>query len=129
MTARPIPLILASGLLLVIGASGLAVAGGLLGVALNGSAAIPGLATAGLALGTAFAVYAFATIVAGVGLALLRTWAWRLGVLVVVVGLVALGFSILAARGADPILLGGVAFWSAAFVCLVVPPTRAAIRP
>ena len=127
MNARPISLIVAAGLLIVIGVSGMAAGGGLLGVALNGGSA-PDVRQVGLALGSVIAGYGFITILAGVGLVLLHRWAWRVGLFMMLVGLVALSGAIAGVGALDPILLLGVGFWGLGLVCLLMPSTRAALN-
>ena len=103
--------------------SGMAAGGGLLGVALNGGFAAD-VRQVGLAMGTVIAGYGFVTVLAGVGLILLRRWAWRIGLITMLVGLVALAAAIAGVGTIDPILLLGVVFWGLALVCLVLPSTR-----
>ncbi|HEX2756598.1 MAG TPA: hypothetical protein VHM48_14110 [Candidatus Limnocylindrales bacterium] len=126
MLARPISLILAAGLLILIGLSGMAAGGGLLSTIANGSSTTADVRAAALAFGTTMAVYGFAAVLAGVGLLIFRRWAWRLGLLLSVVGLVLLTGAQLAA-GPDLILGFGVAVWVTTFVCLVAPDTRRAV--
>ncbi|HLO36458.1 MAG TPA: hypothetical protein VK194_10265, partial [Candidatus Deferrimicrobium sp.] len=123
MTARPISLILATGFLIVIGLSGMAAGGTFLGSVVNGTVTASDVRAAGLALGSTMAAYGFATVLAGVGLLLPRRWAWRLGTVLIIAGLVALGGAVIAA-GADPILTFGVAIWGATLACLAAPATR-----
>ena len=127
MSARPISLILAAGLLLLIGVSGMAAGGGLLGTVANGTPETSDVRTAALAIGTTMAAYGFVAVLAGVALLLLRRWAWRLGIALIVLGLVALGTSLIAAGG-DPVLAFGAILWSATLVCLVAPDTRSGAR-
>lgn len=128
MSARPISLLFAAALLFLIGASGMAAGGGLLGsVANGGTTAAPDLRTAALGLGTVMAGYGFVAVLAGAGLVLLRRWAWRVGVGLTVLGLVALVGAFAGAGGDVPIGLG-LTLWGLALACLVVPPTRAALR-
>lgn len=126
MTLRPPSLILAAGLLILIGVSGMAAGGGLLGVALNGGSA-PDIRQAGLALGTIIAGYGFITVLAGVGLVLLRRWAWRIALFTMLVGLVALAAAMAGMGSLDPLLLLGVGLWGLALVCLLMTTTRAAL--
>jgi hypothetical protein len=125
MTARPISLILAAGLLILIGASGMAVGGGLLGLVADGVDIGPDVRAAAVAIGTTIAAYGFVAVLAGVALLLLRRWAWRLGVGLVVVGLVALGGALLSV-GPGTVLGFGVATWGATLACLAAPDTRRA---
>jgi MFS family permease len=127
MTTRPWTLIVAAALLLLIGGSGMAAGASLLGVAINGSMT-EDVRGAGLRIGMGIATYGFAAVVAGVGLVLVRRWAWRLGVLLVIVGLVGLVGPLVALGQVDPILASGVVIWGVAFACLISPPTQRAIR-
>jgi hypothetical protein len=126
MTARPIPLILAAGLLILIGLSGMAVGGQLLGAAGNGDVSGVDIRGAALGLGTTIAAYGFLSVVAAVGLLTLRRWGWRLGVLLILLGLVALG-SAAAAGGLDPIIGFGAVLWGATLACLFASETRRAL--
>ena len=126
MTTRPMSLILAAAMLILIGVSGMAAGGGLLGVALNGGAAAD-VRQVGLAMGSIIAGYGFITVLAAVGLILFRRWAWRIGLLTMLVGLVALAGATAGVGTLDPILLLGVAFWGLAVACLLMPSTRAAL--
>lgn len=128
MTSRPISLILAAGLLLLIGVSGMAVGGELLGAAGRG-AALPGGQGAASAVGFAMAAYGFASVVAGVALVLLHRAGWWFGVAVAVIGLAALVAINLAIGALDEILLFGVAVWGLTLAFLLAPATRRAIRP
>jgi peptidoglycan/LPS O-acetylase OafA/YrhL len=128
MSGRPISLLYAAGLLFLIGASGMAAGGGLLGSLANGSTAVaPGVRSAALAIGTTMAVYGFVAVLAGAGLVLLRRWAWRVGIGLIVLGLVAL-VAAFAGAGGDLIIGFGLALWVLTLACLVVPSTRAALR-
>jgi hypothetical protein len=127
MTARPVTLIVAAMFLLLIGASGMAAGGGLLGVGLNNSTVTGDVRQAGLGMGGLMAGYGLATILAGVGLLLRRRWAWRLGLFAIVLGLVALGAAVMAVGQLDPILLFGVAIWGLTFACLLARSTRSAL--
>jgi hypothetical protein len=127
MTARPMTLIVAALFLLLIGASGMAAGGGLLGVGLN-TDAVPGdVRQAGLELGALIAGYGFATLLAGVGVLLRRRWAWRIGLIAMLVGLLALGAALSAVGQLDPILLFGIVIWGVAFACLLARSTRNAL--
>jgi hypothetical protein len=126
MTTRPISLILAAGLLILIGLSGMAAGGSLLGSVANGTIASADVRAAALALGTTIAAYGFATVLAAFALILFRRWGWRLGLGLIILGLVALLIA-LAAAGPDPVLLYGIALWGATLACLVAPDTRRAV--
>ncbi len=131
MTARPLSLIVAAGLLILIGASGMAAGGGLLGVGMNGgpvgSGADESVTRAAIGLGTGIAGYGFAAVLAGVGLILLRRWAWRTGVFLIVLGFIALGGASAAIGTADPVLLLGVIIWGLTLACLFAGSTRDAL--
>jgi len=126
MTARPISLILAAGLLILIGLSGMAAGGDLLATAKSGAEVASDVKFAALALGSTIASYGFAASLAGVGLVLLRRWAWRLGLVLVVIGLVLLVVAILASR-LEPLFEFGLAIWGATLACLVARATRDAV--
>ncbi|MDQ3127372.1 MAG: hypothetical protein M3Q66_02795 [Chloroflexota bacterium] len=126
MSPRPISLILAAGLMILIGVSGMAAGGGLLGVALNGGSPAD-IRQAGLAMGSVIAGYGFIVVLAGVGLILFRRWAWRIGLVTMVVGLVALVGAMAGVGSLDPMLLLGVVMWGLAVVCLLLPSTRTAL--
>lgn len=132
MTTRPISLILAVGLLLLIGLSGMGVGGSLLGYAIGpqdpGPTPIPpGAQQAAVFLGAGIAGYGFATVVAAAGLVLLRRWGWRLGVVMVIAGLVAVVGAVVAAGALDGLMLFGILFWGATLATLLADPTRRAV--
>ncbi|HET7702242.1 MAG TPA: hypothetical protein VFK35_02505 [Candidatus Limnocylindrales bacterium] len=132
MTTRPISLILAVGLLLLIGLSGMGVGGSLLGYGLDpqsasATAIVPGAQQAAVVLGAGIAGYGFATVVAAAGLVLLRRWGWRLGVATVVAGLVGLAGAMVAAGALDGLLLFGILFWGVSLATLLADPTRRAV--
>ena len=126
MSPRPISLIVAAGLMILIGVSGMAAGGGLLGVALNGDSPSD-VREVGLAMGSVIAGYGFITVLAGVGLIRFRRWAWRIGLFTMLVGLVALAGAIAGIGTLDPILLVGLGFWGLALICLLLSSTRAAL--
>ena len=126
MTARPISLILAAGLLILIGLSGMAAGGDLLATAKSGAEVAADVKFAALALGSTIASYGFAASLAGVGLVLLRRWAWRLGLVIVVIGLALLVVAIVDSR-LDTLFGFGLALWGATFACLVAEATRNAV--
>jgi hypothetical protein len=126
MTARPISLILAAGLLILIGLSGLAAGSDLLATAKSGPEVASDVRFAALALGSTIGSYGFAAAVAGIGLVLLRRWAWRLGLVLVIAGLVLLVVAIVAA-GPDRVFTFGLAIWGATFACLLATATRDAV--
>ena len=128
MANRPLSLLYAAGLLFLIGASGMAAGGGMLGsVANSGGTLADDVRAAGAGIGTAIAAYGFFAVFAGAGLILLKRWGWRLGLGLIVVGLVFLGTAF-AAAGFDPIIGFGAILWGVTFACLVVPSTRGALR-
>ena len=134
MTTRPISLILAVGLLLLIGLSGMGVGGSLLGYAMNpqpadGTPIVVGTEQAAVLLGAGIAGYGFAAVVAAAGLVLLRRWGWRLGVMTVVAGLTVLVWAMVAAGALDGLLLFGILFWGVTLVMLLADPTRRAVSP
>lgn len=80
-----------------------------------------------MVLGVGIAVYGFATVVAAAGLVLLRRWGWRLGVVMVVAGIVGLVGAMVAAGSLDGLLLFGILFWGGTLACIVAEPTRRAV--
>ena len=126
MSARPIPLILAAGLMLLIGLSGMAVGGQLLGAAGTGTVSGVDIRGAAFGLGTTIAAYGFLSVVAAVGLLTLRRWGWRVGIVTTVLGLVGLG-SAAAAGGLDPILGFVLVLWGTTLACLFASETRRAL--
>ena len=126
MTARPIALILAAGLLILIGLSGMAAGADLVATARSGAELASDVKFAALALGTAIGSYGFAASLAGVGLVLLRRWAWRLGLGLAIVGLVLLGVAIVAA-GPDRVFVFGLTIWGGTLACLAATSTRDAV--
>ena len=127
MTARPVTLILAAGLLILIGGSGFAAAAGLLGVAIGGAASVPGVEPLTLVIGAVLGAYGCGLVLAGIALLIFRRWGWWLGITLIAVGILALVATILVGRSPDPVLLFGVAVWGVTFVVLVLPQTRRAI--
>jgi hypothetical protein len=128
MTGRPVTLLLAAGLLILIGGSGIAAASGLVGIAIGGGASVPGVEPLTLLIGAVMGAYGCALVLAGIALLLFRRWAWWLGIALIAVGLLALLATLVIGRSPDPVLLSGVAVWSATLVLLVLPQTRGAIR-
>jgi hypothetical protein len=127
MTARPVTLILAAGLLILIGGSGLAAAAGLLGIAIGGGGSVPGVEPVTLLIGAVLGAYGCGLMLAGIALLFFRRWAWLLGIALIAVGLLALLATILIGRSPDPVLLFGVAVWGVTLVVLALPQTRRAI--
>jgi hypothetical protein len=128
MVGRPLTLIYAAGLLFLIGASGMAAGGTLIGAAGNdGGSLAQDVRAAGGGIGTVIAAYGFFAVFAAAGLFLLKRWGWRLGLGLSVVGLVILG-GIVVGVGWDPIIGFGLILWGITFACLVLPSTREALR-
>jgi hypothetical protein len=127
MISRPPSLILAAGLLILIGVPGMAVGGGLLGAASGPGSAPPGLGEAAT-IGVAIAAYGFAAVFAGVALLLFRRWAWWLGVFLIVIGLAGLVAVNIVVGTFDPILLFGAVVWGANLWFLMAPATRSAVQ-
>lgn len=126
MSARPISLILAAGLLILIGISGMAAGGSLLSVVPNTEGVAANVRAAGLAIGTVIAAYGFSAVLAGLALLILRRWAWRLGMMIAMLGLAALAL-VLVAAGPDIVVAFGLVVWGATLACLVARDTRRAI--
>jgi hypothetical protein len=128
MAGRPFTLIYAAVLLFLIGASGLAAGGTLLGAAGNGGGTLAeDVRAAAVGIGTAIAAYGFFGVAAGAGLILLKRWGWRVGLGLIVVGLV-VQVGILVGIGWDPVTGFGAILWAITFTCLVLPSTRGALR-
>ena len=128
MTARPVTLILAAGLLILIGGSGFAAAAGLLGVAIGGGGgSVPGVEPLTLLIGAVLGTYGCGLMLAGIALLFFRRWARLLGIALIAVGVLALVATILIGRSPDPVFLFGVAVWGVTLVVLVLPQTRRAI--
>jgi hypothetical protein len=128
MAGRPLTLIYAAGLLFLIGASGMAAGGTLLGAAgNNGGTLAEDVRAAGLGMGTVIAAYGFFAVFAGAGLILLKRWGWRLGLGLIVAGLL-IQVGIVAGIGWDPVIGFGAILWAITFACLVLPSTREALR-
>ena len=123
MTSRPISLILATGLLILIGVSGIGVGGELLSVA-------SGVATGAL-IGGGIAAYGFACVIAGIGMFRLNRWGWLLALGMVMVGLAVLLWMeiILIGAAPDSVSIVGLVIWGLTLVLLLTPATRNAIRP
>jgi hypothetical protein len=118
VTARPITLLVAAGLLILIGVSGFAV-----GVELMGVFA-PSTTSVGIA--AAVGGYGLAAVVSGVALALLRRWGWWLALVIIGIGIAVLA-GIQAAEigsGVDSVILTGFVVWGVTLALLVAPPTR-----
>jgi hypothetical protein len=119
LSGRPLPLVVAIGLLVLIGLSGL-VAGFTIIETMLGAAPVP---TAGVAIGAGIAAYGFVATVAGLGLWRWRRGAWRAGVLAVGAGLL-VQVALLAVARLDAVSAVGLAIWGLALACLVVPAAR-----
>ena len=128
MAGRPLTLIYAALLLFIIGASGVAAGGSLIGAVGNGGGTLAeDVRAAGTGMGTAIAAYGFFAVFAGAGLILLKRWGWRLGLGLIVAGLL-LQLGIVVGIGWDPVIGFGAILWTITFACLVLPSTRAALR-
>jgi hypothetical protein len=128
MAGRPLTLIYAALLLFLIGASGIAAGGTMLGAAANGGGSLADdVRAAGVGIGTVIATYGFFAVAAGAGLILLKRWGWRLGLGLIAAGLVIL-VGIVAGIGLDPVIGFGASLWAITFACLLLPTTRAALR-
>jgi hypothetical protein len=121
---RPLPLVIAIGLLLLIGLSGL-LAGVTLIQTMAGATPVP---AAGVAIGAGVAAYGFAATVAAIGLIGRRLAAWWAGVLVIGLGLVVQIALLLVAR-LDAVSAVGLAIWGLTLACLLAPASRRQIRP
>ncbi|HEX5825335.1 MAG TPA: hypothetical protein VFY18_12835 [Candidatus Limnocylindrales bacterium] len=128
MTSRPVSLILAAGLLILIGVSGMAAGGSLLGAASGRGVPQPGVGGA-VTIGAGMAAYGFASVVAGVALLMLQRRGWWIGVVLVVIGLAGLVAVNLVVGALDFVLLFGVVVWGATLAYLLAPATRSALRP
>ena len=126
MSARPVSLILAAGLLILIGLSGMAAGGSLLSLVPDSAGMTSDVRAAGLTIGTVIAAYGLVSVFAGVALLMLRRWAWRIGMMVAMLGLVVLVVA-LVASGPDVAVLFGIAVWGATLACLVSQDTRRAV--
>jgi len=126
MIARPVSLILAAGLLILIGLSGMAAGGTLLSLVPDGAGMTADVRAAGLMMGTVIAAYGLVAAFAGVALLLLRRWAWRIGIMIATLGLIVLVVALVAA-GPDVAILFGIAVWGTALACLVSQDTRRVI--
>jgi hypothetical protein len=126
MSARPVTLILAAGLLILIGVSGIAAAAELVGIATGGGSSVPGVEPLTILIAAALGAYGCGLVLAGIALLLLRRWAWWLGVALIAVGVMALLAPMLVNRSVDQVLSLGVATWGATLVLLLVPDTRRA---
>ena len=127
MAGRPITLILAAALLLLIGVSGVLAGAGFLGMAVQRPAGVSAdVLQAGIAIGGAMGAYGLAAVLGGMGILAFRRSAWLLAVAVVLIGLVFLGVAVFLG-GLEPVLTTGVVIWGATLGLLVVPTTRRVI--
>jgi hypothetical protein len=128
MAGRPITLILAGALLILIGVSGILAGAGFLEMAAQRPAGVSAdVLQAGIAIGAAMDAYGLAAVLGGMGILTFRRWAWLLAVAVVLIGLVLLGVAVILG-GLEPVLTTGVVIWGATLALLVLPTTRRAIR-
>ena len=116
-------LILAAGLLILIGVCGIGVGAELILVA-------SGAATGAL-IGGGIAAYGLGCVIAGIGTFLLNRWAWLLALGTIMVGLAVLLWMeiILIGAAPDSVSVVGLVIWSLALVLLLAPATRNAVRP
>jgi len=126
--ARPIPLLVSVFLNLLIGLSGLAVAGSLIAVVGGNVPPPPGMNVQGAAAAVALIIggYAFVAVVGAVGLWRRNRAGWLALLGLVGVGLAVLGFVTWLGR-LDPIILLGVLIWGIAFLATAARPTRFAV--
>ena len=124
MTDRPVPLVLAAVLLIVIGLSGLG-AGFTIAQAMTGTPNVP---VVGLQIGLGVAGYGLLAAVSGVGLLGRRRRFWWLAVATIGAGL-ALQVGLIAITSPDPVFGTGLVIWGIALVWLLLPATRQALRP
>ena len=127
MAGRPITLILAAALLLLIGVSGVLAGAGFVGMAVQRPAGVSAdVLQAGIAIGGAMGAYGLAAVLGGMGILAFRRSAWLLAVAVVLIGLVFLGVAVFLG-GLESVLTTGVVIWGATLGLLVVPTTRRVI--
>ena len=124
MHRRPLTLLVAALLLLIIGLSGVS-AGISLIVAMGSARDVP---LVGVGIGAAIGGYGVLTAVAGIGLLARRRWAWWLGIVSIAAGWLFLVGLVVALGRLDPVFAGGIAIWSVTLACLLVPATRAAAK-
>jgi uncharacterized membrane protein (DUF2068 family) len=122
MSGRPFTIVFGAVLLAFIGVSGIGAGIELLPVATS--------APTGAAIGGGIVAYGIACVVSGIGLFLLRRWAWWLGTVAIVVGLVVLVWMQLIVVGAAPdaVTAVGLIVWGVTLVLLLAPATRRAAR-
>jgi hypothetical protein len=122
MTGRPIGLLIAAVLLVVIGVSGLLAGLELLAVGASDAGREP----AAIAIPGGIVAYGAAAIVAGCWVLARRRWAHRLALVTIAFGLVVLAWQT-TLLGPDPVTLFGVALWGCLLVLLLLPAVRAAV--
>lgn len=123
MPGRPTSLLLATVLLLVIGLSGASV-----GVTLiTAMASAPDVPSTGIGIGAGIAGYGAVAAIAGIGVLLRWRPGWWLGLATIVAGLLFLTWLIVALGGLDAVFAFGLVVWAVTLVCLLAPPTRAAL--
>jgi hypothetical protein len=124
VTDRPVPLVLAAVLLIIIGLSGLG-AGLTIIQAMTGTSTAP---VAGVQIGLGIAGYGLLATVSGVGLLGRRRRFWWLAVATIGAGL-AFQVDLIAITSPDPVFATGLVIWGIALGCLLVPATRRSLRP
>jgi hypothetical protein len=125
---RPIPLLVSVFLNLLIGLSGLGVAGSLIAVVGGNVPAPPGMHVQGAAATVALIMggYAFLAVVGAVGLWRRNRAGWLALLGLDGIGLAVLGF-VTWLGGLDPIILLGFLVWGIAFLATAARPTRFAV--
>ena len=116
MATRPAILLVAVGLLLLIGLSGVLVGGGLV-AALAGS---PRATTTGYLIFGGITLYGLVVTAAGLGLAVGRGWGWPLAIASIVLGLVILVVLLGITGWRDGVIGGGIGIWAASLITLLV---------
>ncbi len=116
MDRRPLSLLAAAFLLMLIGGSGLA-AGLTIMLAMTNASTIP---LPGIEIGAGLALYGGLTAIAGLGLIWRRRWSWWLGVATIVAGELVLVWLIVLAGG-DDVFTFGIVLWGLTLACLLAP--------
>ncbi len=124
MPGRPVGLVIAAVLLVVIGVSGLLV--GLQLLAIGGLASGTGGEPAAFLIPAGIAAYGAAACVGGFGLFLRRRIAHRLAVVVIAIGLVELAWQT-TLIGPDPVTLFAIGLWVVVLGLLLLPGVRSAM--
>ena len=122
-TGRPASLLVAAGLLLIIGLSGVS-AGFSLIAAMGFARDAPWV---GVEIGAGTGTYGVLSTVAGIGLLARRRWAWWLGTVTIGAGWLFLVGLVIALGSVDGVFAFGIAVWSLNIVCLAAPATRAGV--